>query len=355
MGDAEATEVANVLTEGQFAVDGVLWRFRWNEFAVLFNEVLGARFKRCTVVFGPPVGERSIAVETGALVIKAVPDFVADHRADSTEVGRVVAVEVEERWAENRCWERDFVEQRVIVRVDGLRVHEPQFAVDAVLDLLQFALERELRDRGNVTDEIIGRYLERAVVDPFARVTDLGTELLELHERALLGALSHPVQAVDRVPVRLNQAVDEVVHAVFSFRWEVLGYEDLADVFAHTGFDECHATLPAFALFGCSAESMGVEGPVLGHDVLVQIRRAGPHDVEREQLFPCLERLFDELLVESFEEARLPHVYDGPVLFRDPRAVEPVPQQRRKFKQFFAVHLVIACLGVACFHNVPVM
>ena len=315
MGDSEAAEVADVLTEGQLTVDGVLRRFWRDECPVLFNQVLGAGFEGVAVVFGPPVGEGSVAVEAGALVVKAVPDFVADHRADRTEVGCVIAVEVEERWPQDRCRERDFVEQRVVVGVDGLRVHEPQFTVHAVLDFLQFSLERGLGDRGDVARQVFRVDLEGAVVDPFARVADLGAEFLELDECSLLGVFTHPVQPGDRGAVCLNQTVDKMVHPFFRCRREVFGHEDLADVLAHAGFDERNAAFPAFALFGGPAEGVGVEGPVFGHDVFIEVRGACAHHVEREQILPCLKGLFGELFVEPFEETWLPHVYNGPVFF----------------------------------------
>ena len=55
------------------------------------------------VVVSPPVDQVAVAVVLGTLVVKAVPDLMTDHRADTAVVRRIVGLGVEERRLQNRC------------------------------------------------------------------------------------------------------------------------------------------------------------------------------------------------------------------------------------------------------------
>ena len=85
----------------------------------------GALGEGGAVVLGPPVAQPALAVAGGALVVEAVADLVADHRADRAVVDGVVGVGVEERRLQDGCGEDDLVAQRVVVGVDRLRRHQP--------------------------------------------------------------------------------------------------------------------------------------------------------------------------------------------------------------------------------------
>src|SRR5690606_7173374 len=82
-GDAETAEVADVLTDGEGAVDVVLLtEAEGHECVVLRDESLRALLERGTVLVRPPVLQASVAVVAAALVVEAVADLVADDRAD---------------------------------------------------------------------------------------------------------------------------------------------------------------------------------------------------------------------------------------------------------------------------------
>jgi hypothetical protein len=70
---------------------------------------------------GPPVAQVAVPSYLAALVVEAVPDLVADHRADCAVVHRVVGLDVEERRLQDRGREHDLVHARVVVGVDRLR------------------------------------------------------------------------------------------------------------------------------------------------------------------------------------------------------------------------------------------
>ena len=172
----------------------------------------GALLERGAVVVRPPVAQRPVAVEAAALVVEAVADLVADDRADAAVVGRGVALGVEERVLQDRRREDDLVHQRVVVRVDRLRRHVPLVAVDRLADLAELAVVLVDVRAAHVADEVAGVDLERRVVLPLHRVADLGREGVELRERALAGLGAHPLELGDRLPVRLDEVRDELVH-----------------------------------------------------------------------------------------------------------------------------------------------
>ena len=107
--DREAAEVADVLADGQRAVDVVLGQPGRGQRVVLVDQRLGAALELGPVVRLPPVGEVAVAVVLAALVVEAVADLVPDHRADAAVVRGVVGVGVEERRLQDRGREHDLV------------------------------------------------------------------------------------------------------------------------------------------------------------------------------------------------------------------------------------------------------
>src|SRR5699024_10975961 len=84
---------------------------------------------------GPPGGQVAVAVVLRALVVEAVSDLVADHRADPAEVHCVVGVRVEEGRFQDGRGEDDLVAAGVVVGVDRLRGHVPFVLVDGAAHL----------------------------------------------------------------------------------------------------------------------------------------------------------------------------------------------------------------------------
>ena len=71
-------------------------------------------------------------------------------------------------------------------------------------------------------------------------VTDVRAELGELVECALLGFLGHPIKISNGAPVRLDQIVDKLVHALLGGRREVTVDIDLANRLTNRGLDQRH-------------------------------------------------------------------------------------------------------------------
>ena len=130
----------------------------------------------------------AVTVVLRALVVEAVADLVADHRADAAVVDRVVGRRIEERRLQDRRREDDLVHPRVVVGVDRLRRHEPLVAVDRLADLGQLrGRARTRRPRATLPSRSSAADLQRGVVPPLVRVADLGRELRELVQRPRLG------------------------------------------------------------------------------------------------------------------------------------------------------------------------
>ena len=155
------------------------------EAAVLLDQHLGARLELLAVGVGPPVDHVAVAVGLRALVVEAVADLVADHRADAAVVDRVVGFEVEERGLEDRGREDDLVHPGVVVGVDRLRGHAPLVAVDRLAELGEVAVDLERGRAADVAHEVVAADLELRVVAPLVGVADLGRELGELLEGLL--------------------------------------------------------------------------------------------------------------------------------------------------------------------------
>src|SRR5687768_242710 len=87
-------------------------------------EVLGA----------PPVLEVPLSVELRALVVEAVTHLVTDHASHPTVVHGIVRRWREERRLQDSRGEDNFVQLRIVVRIDGRRSHPPLSPVERLAD-----------------------------------------------------------------------------------------------------------------------------------------------------------------------------------------------------------------------------
>ena len=94
-----------------------------------------------------------------ALVVEAVADLVADHRADAAVVDGRVGVRVEERRLQDGGGKNDLVEVRVVIGVDGLRRHAPLAAVYVVpVEAAALTVPIEHHAALHIADEIVAGY-----------------------------------------------------------------------------------------------------------------------------------------------------------------------------------------------------
>ena len=303
--DLETREVADVLADGELAVHGLPVGSLGRERVVLADERAGELLEGLAIRLGPPVGELALAVVARALIVEAVPDLVADDRADRAEVRGGVPRGVEEWGLEDGGREHDLVHARVVVRVHRLRGHEPLIAVDRLADLAELAAELELGDAPRVAEQVARVDGERRVVAPLHGVADLRGELRELLERALAGIRPHPGEARDRVAIGLDEMADELVHRGLRVLVEVALDVEPAHGLAHRALHERDAAAPALALLGRARERGAVEVKVRARDLLRQERGGAPHDLPDEPGPPRLELILDQQRREARERLGL--------------------------------------------------
>ena len=141
---------------------------------VLVDEAGGALFERLGVAVGPPVLEVALGVELPPLIVEAVGQLVADHRAGAAEVHRGVRLRVVERRLQDAGGEVDVVLERVVVRVDRRRRHAPTRSCrPACRSCSGCALELERVRALRVAERVAAHDAQRAVVAPLVGIADL--------------------------------------------------------------------------------------------------------------------------------------------------------------------------------------
>ena len=128
-----------------------------------------------------------MAVVTRALVVEAVADFVADDRTDGTEVLRRIGCRVEERWLQDRGWEGDVIDHRVVEGVDGLRGSHPLVAVRRFAHLGHLVVMLKSSTGTHVGHQVtaFAGKLKALIGTPGVGIADLRVEQAQLLQCAL--------------------------------------------------------------------------------------------------------------------------------------------------------------------------
>ena len=216
-----------------------------------------------------------------------MPDLVTDDRADRAEVHRVVGLCVEERRLKNRGGEDDLVLGRVVVGVDRLGGHVPLVAVHRAAELGPLAVGGVGVGGAHVLDDGgLGVQVQRRVVAPLDGVADLGVEGRELVQRLHLGVFAHPVQALDRLAVGVEESAHQGVHRFLGVGREVAGHPRAAHGLAQVGLDEAQGALPSRAQLFRAGQGAAMEVEVLVHEIA---RQEGGVAIDRRGAQPLLE------------------------------------------------------------------
>ena len=267
--NVHATQVADVLTDGQSAVHmrslswivGVFFgKLRWHERVVLVDEFLCELLEIGLVFFGPPVVELAVAVVLGTLIVEAVADLMADHRSDTAIVRGVFGVRVEERRLQNGGREHDHVHGRLIIGVHRLRIHQPFVLVDALADFGQ--LIAGLIQVGGT--HVLGKtgilaHIKRGIVTPMVRIADLRHELGELLQRLLLGFFAKPGGTGNGHAVGIDQIADQLFHTLLRRLGEVPLHIFAAHILAANAVDQRNAALPTHTLLLLTRQRLAIE------------------------------------------------------------------------------------------------
>src|ERR1700733_7848893 len=207
----EAGIVRNVLAERQGTVDAIAR----NGFvgAVLACECRRPGSEPLMILLREPVAKVSLGVKLAALIVKTVADLVSDDDTDAAIVDGIVRAWIKEGRLQYRRRKHNFILLRIVIGVDGLRIHLPFIAIDRPPELGKRVLIVKHCGTLYVADEIVVLDAQRRIVAPALRVADLGDELGDLGLRLLFGRLSYPVKSGNTRLIGGKQIVDEREHA----------------------------------------------------------------------------------------------------------------------------------------------
>ena len=96
-----------------------------------------------------------MAVIFAALVVEAVADLMADHRADAAIIHRIVGLGIEERRLQDGGGKDDLVEGGIVIGVDGGRRHAPFGAIHRLVDAVEFTVPFKNLAALNVAHQIV--------------------------------------------------------------------------------------------------------------------------------------------------------------------------------------------------------
>src|SRR5437899_1989617 len=139
----------------------------------LVHDAIGSLAELLEVIRRPPHHEIAVGVKLRTLIVEAVRHLVTDDRAYPAIIKRIVGFRIVERRLQNSGWENDFVELWVVISIHRRRRHSPFSFVDRPANLTEAALELEL-SRGHIIVVVRSTAdLQRFIVTPLVRVTNL--------------------------------------------------------------------------------------------------------------------------------------------------------------------------------------
>ena len=240
---------------------------------VLLHQRGGAFLELRVILLSPPALQLAVTVIAGTLIVKTVTNLVANNHADIAVVRRIVSVRVEVRRLQNRCREHDLIRRRHVVRVHGLRSHQPLRLIHRLTLAGNHPVSVKRTGTAQVLKQVTGHQFQGGEVTPLIGVTDLGDEFRQLLQRLLTGCLSHPVQRLNRLAVRLKEVADQNQHLLLVRRREVHSHILLANLLTQSLLDSAHAALPALTNLLGTGEGLAVEVEALLNQFVVHERR----------------------------------------------------------------------------------
>src|SRR5207253_11388539 len=154
-----------------------------------------------------PVAQISLGVELAPLVVEAMGDLMAYHRAGAAKVNGIVHVGVKVRRLQNAGREIDSVQLGIVIGVDGGRSHGPLAAIYRLADLVQPAMKLEVARLMDILQETAASDLHAGVIAPAVGISDLVFDPFQLHFGLLLGLWWYPIYL-------LNVAVERTLYGV---------------------------------------------------------------------------------------------------------------------------------------------
>src|ERR1700730_18101567 len=304
--DGQASEVADALAEHELAV---LVQAGLHFVAIeLIHHAVPTLSEVLAVVRRPPLVQVAFAVKFGALIVKAMADFVADDGTNSAVVHSVVGVGIVKGRLKDAGGKNNLVHAGVVVGVYGRRRHAPLRAVHRLSNFVQLAGVFKFDTAANVGGIRAAVDSELGIIAPFVGVADLHVKGFELGEGFLLGIRSHPGKRWDVVAKRGNQVVDHFFGTGSCNRGKVLIDISLSESFTEVSVRRLYTTLPARQQLLRSGELSVIEIEILLFKSLWEARRAVVDHMPTQIDLPVGQRNAGEFLVHLLEEFGLAHV-----------------------------------------------
>ena len=303
-----AGQITNVLAQSQLTVHVELRvQTHRNVRVVLLHQRGGTLLELRVILLSPPALQLAVAVVAGTLIVKTVTNLVANNHADIAVVRRVVSIRVEVRGLQNSRREHNLVCRGHVVRVHGLRSHQPLRLIHRLAVTGNQPVGIKRTGAAQVLKQVTGHQLQCGEVTPLIGVTNLGDELRQLLQRLLAGCLSHPVQRLDGLAVGLQEVADQNQHLLLVCGREVHGHVLLTNLLTQSLLDSAHAALPALTNLLGTGKGLAVEVEAFLNQLVVHERRTRTQNSPHSPQLPAHQRDGSEQLRRTLKEGRLTH------------------------------------------------
>ena len=196
---------------------------------------------------------------------------MTNHHTDSTVVGGIVGIELEERRLQDCCGEANLVGGGVVVGIHGLRSHAPLVLVDGLVDFAEHVVHVELVATHHVGIITVVFDFEAAVVAPLVGVTNLDVDGAQFGMGVNFGAVGHPFGHVDALTEGGDEVLHQGLHAGLCFGGEIFLDIELAKGLAHSSVDNVGDAFPTGPVGFLAAHQLAVEVELGVDKVIAQV------------------------------------------------------------------------------------
>src|SRR5699024_4950064 len=204
---------------------------------ILLNYLLGKLFKAFPIIFCPPVFEIPQLVILASLIIEAMRHFVTNNCSYCSIIDGIISSLMIKWRLKDACRKHNFVKRRIIIGINSWRRHKPFRTVYWFSQFIYHMLILPLSCLSKVGNQRAAVNINRRVIFPFVRITNLIYESIKFRNRLIFGGITHPVQPFYAFAVGLFQVINHTSHILLSFRRKITLYIKLAQCIAQLSVD----------------------------------------------------------------------------------------------------------------------
>mgnify|MGYP002140870801 CR=1 FL=1 len=153
MRNRQPGQIADIFAQRKFTADMFAQHFIG---VILGNQALPRRFKSGNITGRPPIGQTTMFIIFGPLIVEVVADFMADDRANTAIIDRCVGVGVKEGRLQYRRREHNFVHRKIGIGIDRHRRHAPFPTPHRAAQFANLIIMFELRGTPRIAEQMIG-------------------------------------------------------------------------------------------------------------------------------------------------------------------------------------------------------